>query len=92
MGAGDAGAGLFDVGVGGRDGAVCGFGGGGGRRGCGRAVGDGGGQLLVEGEADGLDGDVGFAGFLEERATSYVNERFVRSGGECAHRRIRAGT
>lgn len=51
-------------------------------------------EVLIEGQTDGLDGDVGVAGALEERS---VQEKYIRNTRQMRHsqatyRRIRAGT
>jgi hypothetical protein len=55
-------------------------------------------KVFVQGEADGLDGDVGLAGAFEEGSRWSVpvrsgsRTRFGDRGGGMAYRRIRAGT
>lgn len=51
-------------------------------------------EVLVEGQTDGLDGDVGVTGALEERS---VQEKYIRNTrlmrhSQATYRRIRAGT
>jgi len=58
------------------------------------------GELLVQGEADGLDGNIGGAGGLQERSADGRRVRFIgltEGGGglivcSSAHLRMRAGT